>query len=93
MLMNRENAIVIDIRSKEAYQQKHIINATSVVADELSVDALQRYQDKQVVLVDKDGMSAFNLARKLKSQGAAHIAVLQMGFEGWLSSGFPTEKN
>ena len=87
-LLDNENVIIFDARSKEAFQKEHIYKAESLPALEFHA-----YYDKSmlknntipiVVYCDSDACtSSRDLAMKLLKNGATQIKLLKGGIEGW----------
>lgn len=89
-LMNRNDAVVIDIRSKEQFKNGHILNAQQV--DAAKTDHLQRYKDKDLIIVCDSGTNANSLAGKLKGQGFDKVNILKGGMQAWQQAELPTTK-
>ncbi len=95
LLINREQALVIDIRAKEDFSKGTISTAlhypTSQV-EEGSVPQLKQQGDKQVVIVCQSGFTAPGSAQKLAKTGVENVAVLKGGIDGWVQGQLPLVK-
>ncbi len=93
-LINHHDAIVIDIREKQAFSNGHIINAINITKDELekSDAKLVQYKAKPIILVCHAGTTAKPLAEKLRKQGYTEIKVLSGGLSAWRTAKLPLEK-
>jgi len=91
---NRETAVLIDVRARNDYQRSHILGAMNIVESELLTDLkrLEKYKDKQLIIIDSAGQKAHGIALKLKKQGFAEVAMLSGGMQAWLAEGLPIAK-
>jgi rhodanese-related sulfurtransferase len=87
-LINKENAIVVDLRDDLAYKQGHIIDAWHILpAAILTNDKLMQQKDKPVVLVCQAGYQSTALGKQLRQQGFTQVYVIAGGIDNWLNSG------
>lgn len=93
-LINHENAIVIDIRKREAFKERHIINSINIPfqTDEEFWNKFNQYKTRPIILVCQHGVSVMAVANKLLKSGFAKVVVLNKGISGWLEANLPTEK-
>lgn len=93
-LINRENALVIDIRNREAFKERHIINSINIPfqANEEFWGKFNQYKTRPIILVCQHGVSVTAVANKLLKNGFAKVVVLNKGIAGWLEANLPTEK-
>lgn len=93
-LVNREGAVLVDIRDTKEYSAGHIAGALSMPIS--SIDArigeLESYKDKPVVLVCKMGQHASAVGRKLKALGFENVRRLSGGMAEWTASSLPMVK-
>ena len=93
-LVNREGAILVDIRDTKEYSSGHIAGAVSMPIS--SIDArigeLESHKDKPVVLVCKMGQHASATGRKLKARGFENVRRLSGGMAEWTASSLPVVK-
>jgi rhodanese-related sulfurtransferase len=89
-LINKD-AVVIDVRSVEAYGRGHIVNAKNVPADDLDakMDNLAPLKDKTIVAVCDAGMSSTKVVDKLRKAGFENVYGLKGGMTGWTQEGLP----
>ena len=90
MLINQDEAIVIDLRSKEAFNKGHIVHSISMPKDQLDPNAptLKKHQDKKIIVVCTNGNDANRIALKLRKAGY-DSKVLAGGLEAWKSADLP----
>lgn len=93
-LINRDEGVVLDVRAKEQYKQGHIINAVNVPKDDLdtSINRLQKYQHKPVVVVCERGNQSTRVALTLRKAGFVKPVVLAGGIEAWKTAKMPISK-
>lgn len=93
-LVNRDNALVVDIRAQNDFQQGHISGSKSVLMSQFDPENKQLASAKAlpVVVVCKTGMTAVGAAKRLVKAGFEQVYVLDGGIEGWRGAGLPTVK-
>ena len=94
-LMNRENAVVIDVRSQEEFNKGHILNAHNIPEGELQSrqKELEKLRKNPIVPCCDSGVTALKVARSLKATGYEKIFVLKGGVHAWQGAGLPLSKN
>jgi rhodanese-related sulfurtransferase len=93
-LMNREDALVVDLRPAADYAKGHILGAKSLPLAELDKRAgeLEKYKSKPLILHCADGNRAGNGVALLRKAGFANVVNLTGGYAAWLQAGLPVEK-
>jgi len=94
-LMNRENAIVIDVRSQEEFGEGHILNARNIPEPELQSrqKELEKHKSNPLVTCCTSGAVSPKSARTLKSLGYEKIFVLKGGIHAWTGANLPLTRN
>jgi rhodanese-related sulfurtransferase len=89
-LINND-AIVVDIRSAEAFSRGHIVNARNIPADELDAnrDKLQKLGPKPILAVCDAGMSSNRAVDTLRKAGFDSVYGLKGGITGWTQANLP----
>jgi rhodanese-related sulfurtransferase len=92
-LMN-QGALVIDLRSKEAYDAGHIGEARNVPVAELAAqaDALKKWRDKNVITYCDSGVNGASGARTLMKLGFTKVFNLHGGLSAWVKDNLPVAK-
>ena len=92
-LMNR-GALVLDIRTADAYAVGHISGARQMASDQLvkAGDTLKRYKAKPVVIYSDGASIAASAVRQLMAQGFTQVFSLQGGLEAWRAENLPLAK-
>jgi rhodanese-related sulfurtransferase len=93
-LVNREGAVIVDVRDGKEFGNGHIAGAVNVPASSIDsrIGDLLAYKEKPVVLVCKMGQHAGAAGRKLKAQGFENVRRLSGGMAEWTSSNLPVVK-
>jgi len=93
-LMNREDALVIDLRPAAEYAKGHILGARNLPLAELARRAaeLDKHKAKPVILHCADGNRAGSGVALLRKHGFANVVNLAGGFAAWQQAGLPVEK-
>jgi len=93
-LVNRDNALVVDLRPIADFEKGHIPGAKNVQMSQFDPEnkRLAAAKDLPVVLVCKTGMSAGEAAKRLKKAGFQRVFVLDGGIGGWLQADLPLAK-
>ena len=93
-MINRENALILDIRETQEFTKGHIAGAYNLPASvvEKKLSELNRYKTCPVVVVCKMGTSAGSVVKKLKNQGFEQVVRLAGGMAEWTSASLPVKK-
>lgn len=93
-LINRENALVVDMRPYNDFEKGHIAGAKNILPSNLDpqhkplVDA----KTSPVVIVCQSGATAGGAARKLKRAGFTQVNILEGGIVAWQGADLPLVK-
>lgn len=91
-LINRESAVVYDIRDKTLFNQGHIAHAKNVTSSELEGKDLSKHKEIPVIIVCNTGVGAPKLGTKLKQQGLTKLYFMQGGVNAWTAANLPLVK-
>jgi rhodanese-related sulfurtransferase len=93
-LVNREDAVVIDIRAIADFNKGHILSSVNIPFGKLKDSAkdLEKYQDRPIILVDANGMQSASAAQLLKKMGISQLYRLQGGLLSWTNDNLPLTK-
>lgn len=93
-LINRENALVIDVREAADYARGHVIGAKNVPLGELIARSgdFEKYKARPVILVCASGSRSGSALATLRNRGFTKVANLAGGFAAWQQAGLPVEK-
>ena len=84
-------ALVIDLRSAEAFGRGHIVSARNVPSDEIDarLPSLGADTSKPIVAVCDAGISSRRAVAALRQKGYASVYSLKQGMTGWTQDGLP----
>jgi rhodanese-related sulfurtransferase len=90
-LINRRNAVVIDVRSAEEFGKGHLPQARHLQFDELKskVGQVAKNKNTPVLLVCQTGAHSAKAQSVLKEAGYAEVFTLQGGVNAWQQAGMP----
>jgi rhodanese-related sulfurtransferase len=93
-LVNRENALVVDLRAIADFEKGHVPGAKNVQMSQFDPEnrALAAARALPVVLVCKTGQTAGDAAKRLKKAGFEKVFVLDGGIGAWQQAGLPLAK-
>ncbi|MBL4680898.1 MAG: rhodanese-like domain-containing protein [Pseudomonadales bacterium] len=94
-LVNRENAIILDIRDKADFNKGHIVDAKNMpyTTVDRRISELSAYKQKPIIIVCKMGQTATGIGKKLKEQGYEDVRRLSGGMAEWSAANLPLVKN
>lgn len=93
-LINRSDALVVDLRSAEDYAKGHVLGAKSIPLADLARRAgeLDKFKAKPLILHCGDGNRASGGLSVLRGKGFDKVHNLAGGYAAWLQAGLPVEK-
>jgi len=94
-LVNRENAVLVDIRDEKDFKAKHIIDSQRLAKEKITQNdfsSLENSKDKPIIVICHAGISAQGVANQLLKAGFSKVNVLKGGINGWVSAGLPVIK-
>ncbi|WP_133650012.1 rhodanese-like domain-containing protein [Paraburkholderia flava] len=93
-LINRRNAVVVDLRSAEDFAKGHLPSARHLEFAELQAKVGQLVKNKSnpVLLVCQTGQQSNKAVRVVQDAGYAEVYVLQGGVNAWQQAGMPVVK-
>jgi rhodanese-related sulfurtransferase len=93
-LINRRDAVVIDVREASEYQRGHLRNARHVPLSQLKsrLGELDKWKDKPVLVHCATGNRSHGACVTLRKAGFKEVFNLQGGIGAWQQAGMPVEK-
>lgn len=93
-LINRDNALVVDLRSGGDFEKGHIAGSKNVQMSQFDPDNKQLAPAKAlpVVLVCRAGVTADGAAKRLRKAGFSNVHVLEGGIQAWQAADLPLVK-
>lgn len=93
-LINRENALVVDLRGLGDFEKGHIIGSRHMLPSQVDPEGklLAKAKETPVVLVCAVGVTASATAQKLVKAGFKKVSVLDGGIGAWTGASLPLAK-
>tara|TARA_R110001592_G_scaffold7126_1_gene40141 strand:+ start:8716 stop:9132 length:417 start_codon:yes stop_codon:yes gene_type:complete len=94
LLMNKDEAVIIDIRAKKEYSEGRITGSIHIPYDNLKERAaeLKKFEGKQIILVDKMGQHSGMAGKLLQAEGFDNVSRMSGGIAEWKTSNLPLVK-
>jgi len=93
-LINRNDALLVDVREQGEYDSGHIINSKLMPAGKLKerVGELEKYRERPIIVVCRSGARAAPISSWLGKQGFSQVYLLTGGVLAWQKAKLPLEK-
>ena len=93
-LMNRDNALVVDLQPIADFEKGHIPGSKNVQMSQFDPEhkKLAAAKSLPVVVVCKTGQSATQAAKRLRKAGFERVHVLEGGIGAWQQADLPLAK-
>ena len=94
LLINQQNALLLDVREAAEYEKGHMLNARNIALGELEARAaeIEKHKAKPVIVVCDNGNRSDRAATALRKQGFEQVFTLSGGIGAWRQAGLPLEK-
>jgi rhodanese-related sulfurtransferase len=94
-LINRRDAVVLDVRDTGDYASGHIAGARHIPESQLAdrVKELEKFKARPIVVCCRTGTRAPAAGAALRKQGFAEVFALRGGVAGWQQASLPLEKS
>jgi len=91
MLINRKDAVVVDVREKKEFEAGHIVDSINIPLAKLKqrITELKKHKEKPVVVVGKQGQQSGDAAKTLEEAGHIEVVRLAGGITEWKSQSLP----
>lgn len=91
LLMNREDALVLDVREAAEWSSGHITGARHITLGQLEkrMSELEKFKDKPIIVICASGNRSSSACGQLKKSGFAKVFSLAGGIAGWRDSSLP----
>lgn len=85
------DAVVIDLRSPEAFARGHIVNAKNMPYEDLpaNTDKIAKYAKKAIVAVCDAGVTSSKVVDSLRKSGLENVYGLKGGINAWTQANLP----
>lgn len=93
-LINRQNAVVLDVRTDDEFKQGHIINSLHIPVGLLAsrINELERHKTQPLVVVCRTGQRSTQACSILRKQGFVSLYGLAGGIVAWQGANLPLAK-
>lgn len=94
MLINREDAAIIDVRESFEYVEGHLPESRNIPIGELEqrLGDLERRKESPVLVVCQTGARASDACKRLEGLGFTRVHSLDGGVAAWRAAGMPLRK-
>lgn len=93
-LINRKDALVVDVRDTGEYEAGHIAGARHVPEKQLAerMKELEKFKDRPLIVVCRSGARSAVAVQVLRRDGFNEAVSLHGGIGAWGQAGMPLEK-
>lgn len=94
-LVNRQNAVVLDVRDKKEFEAGHIVEAINIPhsALESRLSELQDYKEQPLIIACKMGQHSGSAGTMLRKNGFEQVSRLTGGVAEWRNQNLPVVKS
>lgn len=95
LLINKQNAVVVDIRSADEFKKGHIVNAKHITLSQIEegkLTEIENHKQTPIIIVCESGARGESASNKLVKAGFTQVNNLFSGMSGWASASLPTTK-
>ena len=91
LLMNREDALVLDVRESGEWSSGHITGARHITLGQLDkrLSELDKFKEKPIIVVCATGNRSSSACGQLKKHGFGKVYSLGGGISSWRDSSLP----
>ena len=93
-MINRQDALVLDVREQAEFAQSHILNARGLPLSQIEArfGDIEKFKDKPVIVYCASGNRSSTAAAALRKHGFSKVFNLNGGFGAWQQAGLPVQK-
>lgn len=93
-MINRDDALIIDVRESNEYSTGHIINSVHIPLSSLKsrIHELEKHKTQKVILACRSGHRSSQACATLKKEGFEQVFNLRGGVMAWESANLPLIK-
>lgn len=94
LMMNHNDAIMLDVREDSEFKDGHIIDAIHIPLGKLAgrVNELAAYKNREVIVNCRSGHRSASACGRLRKSGFEKVYNLKGGIMAWQSASLPLEK-
>lgn len=93
-LINREDAVLVDIREPDEYVAGHIPESRNIPQSRLAerIAEIERFKEAPLIVLCQSGARSLAACKDLQQRGFTKVNNLAGGIEAWRSAGLPLKK-
>lgn len=90
-LINKEHAIVLDLRDGDSYKQGHIVNARHLPQADLKsgLAKYNKHKSKPLILTCQNGSQSRSAGKVLQTEGFEKVYAINGGLNAWRHANLP----
>ncbi|MEG3755446.1 rhodanese-like domain-containing protein [Psychromonas arctica] len=95
LLINKQDAIVVDVRNADEFKKGHIVNAKNITVSQINEGkfaAIENNKQTPIIVVCATGTRSSGAGDKLAKAGFEQVNNLFSGMSGWTAANLPTTK-
>ncbi|WP_293751410.1 rhodanese-like domain-containing protein [uncultured Paraglaciecola sp.] len=95
LLMNKEDAYILDIRPAAEFKKGHILGSKQIKAELVTkgdFSPLEKLKDKPIIVVCAMGMTCKRTASQMLKAGFENVVTLKGGINAWQGANLPINK-
>ncbi len=94
-LINRKDAVIVDVREPNEFKAGHIPNARNIPAGQITqrMKELEKLKAKPLLLICQTGTRSAQACAGLQKDGFAQPVALAGGMAAWQQAGMPVQKD
>ena len=91
LLINREPAMLVDVRSEADFRAGHITNAINIPLDqiEVQINKITSNSKKNIIVYCQKGVRSAQAFRLLNKLGLPKLFTIEGGLDAWLKNNLP----
>ena len=93
-LVNKENAVVLDVRERNEFMEGHIVDALNIpyASLESRLDEISQHKETPIVIACKMGQHSGAAGTLLRKNGFTNVMRLTGGYTEWCAQNLPVVK-
>ena len=93
-LINRDDAVILDVRADNEYRDGHIVNSIHIPLSYLQdrLKELDKYRNKPIIVSCRSGQRSGQACMMLKKEGFETVYNLSGGIMAWKNDNLPVTK-
>lgn len=94
MLINREDAFILDVRESDEYASGHLPEARNIPASKIKerLGEIEKFKERPLIVTCGTGVRSAGACGELKKIGFANLYNLAGGVDAWKAAGLPVKK-